>query len=234
MLTLKDVNVKYGELQALHNVSFTVKPGQIVTLLGSNGAGKTTTLRTISGLLRPKSGNILFKDRDITNLDPAEIANLGIAHVPEGRRVFKSLSVLENLEMGAFAKRAIPHKKKNLEYVFQLFPRLYERRRQKSDSLSGGEQQMLAIGRALMLQPEILMLDEPSQGLAPIVVDQVFSAIENINKDGTCVLLVEQNATASLNVAHFGIILENGYISYEGARDNLLNNEFVTSAYLGI
>ena len=201
MLELKDVNVHYGAIHALQGININVNQGEIVTLIGANGAGKSTTLKAISGVLKPTSGEILFEGNDIAKMKPHNLVSLGIAHVPEGRRVFSKMSVMENLEMGAYSRKDKEQIKKDYKKIFDIFPRIYERRNQMSGTLSGGEQQMLAMGRALMSKPRLLLLDEPSMGLAPLIVKQIFSIIEDINKSGTTILLVEQNATMALKVA---------------------------------
>ena len=230
LLELDDVTVKYGAIEALKNVSLTVEQGEVVTLLGANGAGKTTTLRTISGLLRPASGAIRFEGRPLGAVPAHEIVGLGIGHVPEGRRVFPRMSVAENLDMGAYRTRG---NKAVLEHVYELFPVLAQRRTQDAGTLSGGEQQMLAIGRALMSGPKLLLLDEPSMGLAPLIVAKIFQIIEAINKEGTTVLLVEQNAAQALGLARRGYVLETGVIVMSDDADRLLSDDRVRAAYLG-
>jgi len=233
LLELKDVHTYYGAIHALRGVSLTVDEGEIVTLIGSNGAGKSTTLRTISGLLRPREGEITLRDQRITGLAPHRIVALGVCQSPEGRRVFARMSVHENLNMGAFARKDKDQVAKDYERVYDLFPRLRERMDQKAGTLSGGEQQMLAIGRALMSAPRVLLLDEPSMGLAPILVEQIFEIIRTINQQGTTVLLVEQNALMALGIAHRGYILQTGEIVLSDVSDNLRRNEAVRRAYLG-
>lgn len=233
MLKLENINVYYGAIHALKGITLNIEKNEIVTLIGANGAGKTTTLKAVSGIERVKGGKIMFKDRDITNNPAPNIVKMGISHVPEGRRVFPLMSVMENLEMGAFTRKNKAEVKQDFEKMFSLFPRLRERKSQLSGTLSGGEQQMLAIARALMSRPELLILDEPSMGLAPIVVKEIFSIIEDINKSGTTVLLVEQNANMALQAAHRAYIIKNGEIEMEGQASELLNNENVKSAYLG-
>jgi len=233
LLELKDVHTYYGAIHALRGVSLTVDEGEIVTLIGSNGAGKSTTLRTISGLLRPREGEITLRDQRITGLAPHRIVELGICQSPEGRRVFARMTVHENLNMGAFARKDKDQIAKDYERVYDLFPRLRERMTQKAGTLSGGEQQMLAIGRALMSAPRVLLLDEPSMGLAPILVEQIFEIIRTINQQGTTVLLVEQNALMALGIAHRGYILQTGEIVLSDVSDNLRRNEAVRRAYLG-
>jgi len=232
MLELTNVNVFYGVIHALKNISINIENGEIVTLIGANGAGKSTTLKAISGLLKPKSGKIKLNDRMISNLNAPDIVKLGISHVPEGRRVFSKMSVMENLEMGAFTRKDKIEIKKDYERVFSLFPRLKERKGQAAGTLSGGEQQMLAIGRALMLRPKLLLLDEPSMGLAPIIVKEIFDIIRDINKEGTTVLLVEQNANMALNTADRAYIIRNGEIELQGNSKELLQDEQVRNAYL--
>jgi len=233
LLELKDVHAYYGNIQALRGVSLTVEPGEIVTLIGSNGAGKSTTLKTISGLLRPRVGEIWFDGARIDGTNAAAIVGLGICQAPEGRRVFPRMTVQENLEMGAFLRRKGPEVEADFERVFTLFPRLRERRAQQGGTLSGGEQQMLAIGRALMAKPRLLLLDEPSMGLAPILVEQIFEIIKDINSQGTTVLLVEQNALMALGIARRGYILETGGIVLEDDATRLAQNPEVRKAYLG-
>lgn len=235
LLELRNVHTYYGKIHALKGISLTVEKGEIVTLIGSNGAGKSTTLRTISGLLTPRSGEILFNGRRIDRLPAHEIVKLGIAQAPEGRRIFPRLTVLENLEMGAYLHDTrSPTYQEDLERVFSLFPRLRERISQKGGTLSGGEQQMLAIGRALMARPQVLLLDEPSMGLAPVLVEQIFDIVRTINAQGTTVLLVEQNALQALNIAHRGYVLQSGVIVLEDTARALRENEMVQKAYLGM
>jgi branched-chain amino acid transport system ATP-binding protein len=233
LLELRDVHTYYGAIHALRGVSFDVEEGEIVTLIGSNGAGKSTTLRTISGLLRPRQGEIRLRGDRIDGRRPHEIVQLGVCQSPEGRRVFARMSVQENLEMGAFARRDRDGLTAEYERVFELFPRLRERREQKAGTLSGGEQQMLAIGRALMAAPKVLLLDEPSMGLAPILVEQIFSIIQTINTQGTTVLLVEQNALMALGIANRGYILQTGEVVLSDKAANLAQNPEVRKAYLG-
>ena len=232
MLALQDVHTFYGHIHALHGVSLEVGQGEIVTLLGANGAGKTTTLKTISGLLRPRTGVVSFEGKDIARTPAHELVRLGIGHAPEGRRIFGRLTVLENLQMGAFVRdqKTIGP---DLDRVFELFPRLQERIGQLGGTLSGGEQQMLAIGRALMAQPRLLLLDEPSLGLAPILIQQVFAQIQHINQQGTTILLVEQNALQALTIAHRGYVLQTGRVVLTGPSAELKENETVKKAYLG-
>jgi branched-chain amino acid transport system ATP-binding protein len=232
ILELDDVHSYYGNIHALKGVSLTVDQGEIVTLIGANGAGKSTTLRTISGIVRPREGRILSDGREIHTLPAHEVVSLGIAQSPEGRRVFARMSVFENLQMGAFSRKGASIDG-DVARVFELFPRLKERRSQKAGTLSGGEQQMLAIGRALMAEPKVLLLDEPSMGLSPILTEQIFTIIGEINGQGTTVLLVEQNALMALNVAHRGYVLQTGQIILADTAANLAANEQVRQAYLG-
>ncbi len=234
LLELKNVSAHYGRVQALHDVSIHVDKGEIVALIGSNGAGKTTTLRTISGLKHPTSGSIIFDGRDITSTPPSQVVELGITQAPEGRRLFPRLTVLDNLLMGAYTRRDKSGIRDDLARVFDLFPRLKERTHQLAGTLSGGEQQMLAIGRALMARPKVLMLDEPSLGLAPILIETIFRIVVEINQQGVPVLLVEQNANKALEVAHRGYVLETGMIVKEAAGRELLESEDVQKAYLGM
>ncbi|KYH30273.1 MULTISPECIES: ABC transporter ATP-binding protein [Clostridium] len=233
MLELVDVNVYYGAVHALKGISLKVNQGEIVTLIGANGAGKTTTLKTISGILKPKVGKVVFEGNELNKVHANNMVSLGISHVPEGRRVFANMSVMENLEMGAYSRKYKSEIKKDYEKVFEIFPRLLERKSQMAGTLSGGEQQMLAIGRALMSRPKLLLLDEPSMGLAPLVVRQIFSIIEDINKSGTTVLLVEQNASMALKIAHRAYVIQNGRVEMEGRASELLEDESIKSAYLG-
>jgi branched-chain amino acid transport system ATP-binding protein len=233
LLELKDVHTYYGAIHALRGVTLHVDEGEIVTLIGSNGAGKSTTLRTISGLLRPREGSIQLGGSRIDGKRPHEVVELGICQSPEGRRVFPRMSVYENLEMGAFARKDRSGLSADFERVFELFPRLKERRQQRAGTLSGGEQQMLAIGRALMAAPRVLLLDEPSMGLSPILVEQIFDIVVNINQQGTTVLLVEQNALMALNVAKRGYILQTGEIVLTGDAERLRADPAVRKAYLG-
>lgn len=231
ILTLTDVNSYYGQIHALKGISIDVKVGEVVTLIGSNGAGKSTTLRTISGLLAPRSGQVLYKGQSIGGIPAHDVAKMGIAQSPEGRRIFPRMTVLENLAMGAFVNgKPDPA---DLDRVFELFPRLKERTSQNAGTMSGGEQQMLAIGRALMAHPQLLLLDEPSMGLSPILVEQIFSIIKDINQQGTTVLLVEQNALMALAVANRGYVLQTGQIVLADNARALLANETVRKAYLG-
>ena len=233
MLEIDNLNVYYGAIHALKDVSLKINKGEIVTLIGANGAGKTTTLRTISGLEKAKSGNILYKGTDLNKQSASNIVKSGISHSPEGRRIFSTMSVFENLEMGAFTRKDKQEIKKDLDNVFSLFPVLMDRRTQLAGTLSGGEQQMLAIGRALLSRPELLLLDEPSMGLAPLIVRDIFSIIKDINEKGTTILLVEQNANMALQCAHRAYIIQNGKIDFEGNSIDLLNNDKVKAAYLG-
>ncbi len=232
MLKIKNLHVHYGLIHAIKGVSFEVEQGKIVTLIGSNGAGKTTILKTISGILPKTEGNILFEDKDISMYQPHEIVHKGLSQVPEGRRIFQGLSVLENLEMGAYHRKDKEEIKKDLEEVFTRFPRLKERKNQVAGTLSGGEQQMLAMGRALMSRPKILLLDEPSMGLAPLLVREIFNIIRDINKNGTTILLVEQNANQALHISDKAYVLETGKIIASGNAKDLLNDPKVKEAYL--
>lgn len=233
MLEINDIDVFYGDLQALWEVSLVVNEGEFVSLIGPNGAGKTTTLRTICGLLTPAAGNISFLDNDLKKETTDKIVNMGISQVPEGGNVFASMTVMENLDLGAFLERARKEKSETLDMVFEIFPRLKERRNQRAGTLSGGERQMLAIGRALMSKPTLLMLDEPSFGLAPILADSIFDMIQKINKQGVTILLVEQNVRVALELAQRSYVIENGRIVGQGSGDDLLSFESVRSAYLG-
>lgn len=233
MLELRDVHVQYGGINALRGVSLKVAAGKIVTLIGANGAGKSTTLRAISGLKPPSSGSIWFEGKEITKLQPHKIVGCGICHSPEGRGVFPDLSVEDNLEMGAFLRKDRAGIASDLERCWKLFPRLKERRKQSAGTLSGGEQQMLAISRALMGKPKLLLLDEPSLGLAPQIVDTIFEIISEINATGTTILLVEQNAARALDVSHYGYVLETGQITLEDEAKRLLESDEVRRAYLG-
>jgi branched-chain amino acid transport system ATP-binding protein len=234
MLELKEVHTYYGNIHALKGVSLRVEKGEIVTLIGSNGAGKSTTLRTIQGINRPRSGTVLLEGTALETLPPHEIAMRGVAQSPEGRLIFPRMSVLENLEMGAYARKEKTGFKDDLERVFTLFPRLKERIGQKGGTLSGGEQQMLAMGRALMARPRILLLDEPSMGLSPILVELIFDTIVSINKEGTTILLVEQNALMALSIANRGYVIQTGEIILTDTAANLKANEMVRKSYLGI
>jgi branched-chain amino acid transport system ATP-binding protein len=234
MLQIKELEVAYGSIVALHRISLHVEKGKIITLVGSNGAGKSTTLRTISGLIRARYGKVLFEGQDITNRPPHRIVGMGITQVPEGRMIFSNLTVLENLHMGAYRRKDASGIKRDHDYVFGIFPRLKEREKQVAGTLSGGEQQMLAIGRALMSKPRFLMLDEPSLGIAPILVKTIFSKIVEINRQlGITVLLVEQNANMALEISDYGYVLETGRIILEDESANLRANSLVKEAYLG-
>ena len=233
MLEVKDLNVYYGAIHAIKNISFEVNEGEIITLIGANGAGKTTTLHAVSGLLKPKSGSIHFCGKEITHTDAYKIPKLGLAQVPEGRRVFANMTVMENLEMGAYIRNGKENLNEEYERIFERLPRLKERRKQAAGTLSGGEQQMLAIGRALMSKPKMLLLDEPSMGLSPILVQEIFSIIQDVNKTGVTVLLVEQNAKMVLNIANRAYVLETGQVVMSGDAKELSNNEQVRKAYLG-
>ena len=234
MLELKDVHTYYGNIHALKGISLTVNDGEIVTLIGSNGAGKSTTLRTIQGLNKPRSGSVVLDDVELHKLPAHQIAAMGVAQSPEGRMIFPRMTVLENLEMGAYVRKDRSTFNDDLEHVFKLFPRLKERINQKGGTLSGGEQQMLAMGRALMAKPKILLLDEPSMGLAPLLVELIFDIIQEINKEGTTVLLVEQNALMALSIAHRGYVLQTGEIILSDDAQSLKNNEMVKKSYLGV
>ena len=233
MLKIDNIHVYYGAIHALKGVSLEVRKGEIVTLIGANGAGKSTTLRTVSGLLAPKSGGISFLGENIAGMPAHEIVKHGISQVPEGRRIFAEMSVQENLEMGAFTRKDKAGVEKDFEIVYNRFPRLKERRKQQAGTLSGGEQQMLAMGRALMSRPMLLLLDEPSMGLAPLLIKEIFSIIEDINREGTTVLLVEQNANMALSIAHRAYVMETGRITLQGAAKDLAASEDVRKAYLG-
>ena len=237
MLTIQNLEAAYGKVQVLHGISLEVPQGKLVTLIGSNGAGKTTTMRAISGMIKPKAGSITLGGKDITGLDSHRIARAGLAHSPEGRRVFATMSVTDNLLLGAFPRftRARPKGdvQRDLEKAMELFPRLKERRNQLAGTLSGGEQQMLAMARAVMLNPDVVLLDEPSMGLAPILVEEVFRIITRLKSEGVTMLLVEQFAAAALNVADYGYVLENGRISVHGPAESLKNDPKVVAAYLG-
>jgi branched-chain amino acid transport system ATP-binding protein len=234
MLVVNNIDVYYGDLQVLWDVSFTVNQNEIVALIGANGAGKSTTLKTISGLLAPKKGNILFDSRDVLLLPPHKIIDLGITHVPEGRRLFPEMKVWENLYMGSLTPQAKKNREQTLEWIFELFPRLAERKNQTAGTLSGGEQQMLAIGRGLMGKPRLIMFDEPSLGLAPILVADIFSIIGRIKEEGVTILIVEQNTQHTLGICDRGYVLENGGVALTGTGEELLNNDYVRQAYLGI
>lgn len=233
MLTIRDLNTYYGNIHALKSINMEIQKGEIVSLIGSNGAGKSTTLGSVSGLVASKSGTVTFKDRNITNLAPHQIVHMGISLSPEGREVFPALSVEENLTLGAYSRKDKDKIKNSFERVYELFPRLKERIKQTAGTLSGGEQQMLAIGRALMSEPELLLLDEPSLGLAPNLVLMIFDLIESINKQGTTILLIEQNANMALSVSHRAYVLETGKITMSGISADLANDPRVKKAYLG-
>ena len=233
MLEVKDLEVYYGMIQALKGISFQVNEGEVIALIGANGAGKTTTLHTVSGLLTPKHGSVTFEGTEITKIPAHKIVELGMAHVPEGRRVFPRTSVMDNLLLGAYSRKDKENIKGDLNKIFEMFPRLLERKNQLAGTLSGGEQQMLAMGRALMSRPRLLLLDEPSMGLSPRLVDQVFDTIVSINKSGTTIMLVEQNANQALRVAKRGYVIETGEIVLSDDADKLLSNPQVKEAYLG-
>jgi branched-chain amino acid transport system ATP-binding protein len=233
MLEVRGIHTYYDHIHALKGVSLTVNEGEIVCLIGSNGAGKSTTLMTISGIHHPRKGQVLFQGRDITTVPPYDIVGLGLSQVPEGRRILPRLSVADNLEMGAFLRTDKPEIKRDLEHIYSLFPKLAERKKQQGGTLSGGEQQMLAIGRSLMARPKLLLLDEPSLGLAPIIVEKIFEIITDINKEGTTILLVEQNANLALSVSHRAYVMESGTITLSGDASDLAEDEGVRKAYLG-
>jgi len=233
MLTVENINVYYGVIHALKDISFQVNEGEIVALIGANGAGKTTTLQTVSGMLSAKSGSIRFQDQEISRMSEHKIVKQGISHVPEGRRMFSNLTVLENLKMGAYTRKDKQEINNSLEMVYERFPRLKERIRQLAGTLSGGEQQMLAMGRALMANPRILLLDEPSMGLSPLLVSEIFDIIQEINKQGVTILLVEQNAKKALSIANRAYVLETGRIVKENDAQALLHDEAIKKAYLG-
>lgn len=233
MLKIDNIDVYYGAIHALKGISLEVKEGEIVTLIGANGAGKSTTLRTISGLLKPKTGSITFLGQDIAGVRAHEIVKKSISQVPEGRRVFAEMTVMENLDLGAFVRKDKAGIQQDLKHVFELFPRLEERKNQSAGTLSGGEQQMLAMGRALMSRPKLLLLDEPSMGLAPLLIKEIFNIIVDINKSGTTVLLVEQNANMALSIANRAYVLETGRITLSGSAKELAASEDVRKAYLG-
>ena len=233
MLKVENIQVYYGMINAIKGVSFEVNEGEIIALIGANGAGKTTILHTITGLVSPKSGHVFFEGKDLTKLPPHKIVYLGMAHVPEGRRIFQQLTVYENLKLGAFSITDKEQIEKNLKYVYMHFPRLAERKNQIAGTLSGGEQQMLAMGRALMSNPKILLMDEPSMGLSPLLVNEIFKIISEVSKDGTTVLLVEQNAKKALSIADRAYVLETGNVVVEGKASELLDNPRIRAAYLG-
>lgn len=232
MLTLRNLQAGYGPIQALRGIEIEIGRGEIVCIIGNNGAGKSTTLMTISGIVKPRSGSIIFEDSDITGLPPHEVVRLGISQVPEGRRIFPKLTVRENLELGAFSERKADIRAAS-DLIFSLFPVLKDRQKQLGGTLSGGEQQMLAIGRALMSRPKLLLLDEPSLGLAPIMASKIFKTIRDINREGVTVLLVEQNARAALKLSHRGYVLDGGRVALEGQCEQLLTDERVRKSYLG-
>ncbi len=234
MLEVKDLNVGYQGIQVVWDVSFKVDKGEIVTFVGANGAGKSTILKTISGAIKPISGSILFQDSQIENIPASKLVSKGLAYVPEGRRVFPYMTVLDNLKLGAYTKKNKEEVEKNLEWVFELFPRLRERQKQMAGTFSGGEQQMLVIGRALMSAPDLMMIDEPSLGLQPTIVEHVYETIKTLQEQGITILLVEQNVLQSLSVAHRGYVLDNGRISMEGTSNELLNNEDIKRVYFGV
>lgn len=233
MLEVKDLKVNYGMIQAIKGVSFHVEQGEVIALIGANGAGKTTILHTITGLLAPKEGTVTFEGTDITKIPAHKIVPMGMAHVPEGRRVFANLSVLQNLKMGAYTRKDKAEMQQTLDMIYEHFPRLKERENQMAGTLSGGEQQMLAMGRALMSHPKIILMDEPSMGLSPIYVNEIFRIIQEVSKMGTTVLLVEQNAKKALSIADRAYVLETGKIVLEGRASGLLDNEDIKKAYLG-
>ena len=233
MLEVKDLEVYYGMIQAIKGISFEVNQGEVIALIGANGAGKTTTLHTITGLLSPKKGSVMFEGTDITKVPAHKIVSMGMAHVPEGRRVFAELSVYENLKMGAYTRKDKNEIEESLANVYKRFPRLEERRNQMAGTLSGGEQQMLAMGRALMSKPKIILMDEPSMGLSPIFVNEIFDIIQQVSKTGTTVLLVEQNAKKALSIADRAYVLETGKIVLTGDAKELMDNESIKKAYLG-
>ena len=233
MLEIKDLEVYYGVIQAIKGISFEVNEGEVIALIGSNGAGKTTTLQTITGMLQAKKGNIIFEGTDITKVPGHKIVSMGMAHVPEGRRVFAQLTVLENLKMGAYTRKDKKEVEETLQKVYKHFPRLEERKNQLAGTLSGGEQQMLAMGRALMSKPRIILMDEPSMGLSPIFVEEIFNIIKEISASGTTVLLVEQNAKKALSIADRAYVLETGNIVLSGDAKKLMNDESIKKAYLG-
>ncbi|ONI46094.1 ABC transporter ATP-binding protein [Candidatus Epulonipiscium fishelsonii] len=233
MLEVKNINVYYENIQALKDVNFNINQGEIVTLIGANGAGKTTTLQALSGMVPVRSGEIIFEDKPLTNIEAHELINLGIAHVPEGRRIFSKMTVIENLELGAYKVNDKNQISEDMEKMFKSFPRLEERKTQIAGTMSGGEQQMLAIARALMSRPKLLLMDEPSMGLAPVLVHEIFKIIQDINKQGVTIVLVEQNANMALKIANRGYVLETGKVVLSGTGLDLLNNSAVKEAYLG-
>ena len=233
LLKVENLHVNYGMIRALKGISFEVNRGEIVSLIGANGAGKTTTLHTITGLIRPKEGEVLYKGESITHIPAHKIVGMGMVHVPEGRRIFQGLTVYDNLLLGAYSRKDKAEIEQNMENVFKQFPRLEERRRQLAGTLSGGEQQMLAMGRGLMSHPKLMMLDEPSMGLAPILVEQIFSIIQELHKAGTTILLVEQNAQMALSIADRAYVLETGSITMSGNAQDLMHDDRIRTAYLG-
>lgn len=233
MLEVSNLKVNYGMIQAIKGISFKVEEGEIIALIGANGAGKTTTLHTVSGLLKAREGSILFNGKELTKTQPHKIVEMGMAHVPEGRRIFQQLTVYENLILGAYTRSDKKEIAENLEMIYKRFPRLEERKKQIAGTLSGGEQQMLAMGRALMSNPKIVFMDEPSMGLSPLLVSEIFDIIQSINKSGTTVLLVEQNAKKALSIANRAYVLETGKIVLEGDAKELMNNDQIKKAYLG-
>lgn len=233
MLEIKDLQVYYGVIQAIKGISFTVNEGEIIALIGANGAGKTTILHTISGLISAKTGSVKFMDKELTKTAPHKIVQMGMAHVPEGRRIFQELSVYENLKLGAFTRKDKAEIEQSIQMVYERFPRLEERKKQIAGTLSGGEQQMLAMGRALMSKPKIILMDEPSMGLSPLLVSEIFDIIKSINESGTTVLLVEQNAKKALSIANRAYVLETGNIVLEGSAKDLMNDDSIKKAYLG-
>ena len=233
LLEVKDLVVSYGGIEALKGISFSVDEGQIVTLIGANGAGKSTTLRAITGIVPVKSGTITYNGENITGMDTQKVVERGIALVPEGRRVFANLTVLENLKIGAYLRKDTAQIQKDIEYIYKLFPRLQERSWQLAGTLSGGEQQMLAVGRAMMTRPKLIMMDEPSLGLAPLVVKDIFGIISRLSADGITILLIEQNANAALHAAHYGYVLETGMMTISGTGEELLSSKSIQEAYLG-
>ncbi len=233
MLEVKDLEVYYGMIQAIKGISFEVNQGEVIALIGANGAGKTTTLHTVSGLLKPKAGSVIFEGTDITKIPAHKIVGLGMAHVPEGRRVFAQFSVLQNLKMGAYTRTNKEEIEESLDIVYKRFPRLEERKNQLAGTLSGGEQQMLAMGRALMSKPRIILMDEPSMGLSPLLVNEIFDIIQSVSASGTTVLLVEQNAKKALSIADRAYVLETGNIVLEGDAKVLMNDDSIKKAYLG-
>ena len=233
MLKVRDLSVHYGKIRAVRNIDMDIETGEIVSLIGANGAGKSTTLRALSGLTKPAGGTIEFEGKNITDWSAKAIVEAGLSHCPEGRQIFPLMSVMENLELGAYTRKDKKHLQNEYDRIFEYFPVLAQRRKQFGGTLSGGEQQMLAIGRALMSKPKLLLLDEPSLGLAPLLVEKIFEIIQSINREGMTVLLIEQNAWQALNIAHRGYVLETGCVSVSGAASDLLHNDHVRKAYLG-